>query len=264
MSRNLKLTRPLAVLDLETTGTVPSLDRIVEIAIVKIYPDGRKTRYHERVNPGVPIPPEATKVHGIGDKEVRNCPAFKNLAAKIGRFLEDCDLAGYNLVRFDLPLLRCEFARAGFEFWSDGRRIVDVCQIFHKKEPRDLPAALKFFCAQEHSQAHSALHDVRATWKVLEAQLTRYTDLPLDMQGLHDFCNEHDDRFVDAERKFEWRHNEATFAFGKYRGRSLREVAEEEPGFLEWMLTKDFEAETKAIVAEALKGHFPKQRVGGK
>jgi len=258
MSRSLKLTRPLAILDLETTGTAPSLDRIVEIAILKIYPDGRKTKYHERVNPGVRIPPEATKVHGIGDKHVKECRPFKNLAAKIDRFLEGCDLAGYNLIRFDLPLLQFEFARAEVEFSLDGRRVVDACHIFHRKEPRDLAAALKFFCDEEHYQAHSALHDVRACWKVLAAQLGRYTDLPLDLQGLHNFCNERDERFVDADRKFEWRHDEATFTFGKYRGRSLKEVAKEEPGFLEWMLAKDFGPETKAIVQRALEGKFPK------
>src|SRR6266404_1526727 len=260
MNRSLKLTRPLAILDLETTGTTPAIDRIVEVAILKIYPDGRRTKYHERVNPQVPIPPEATKVHGIGDEHVRKCAPFKKLAATIGQFLKDCDLAGYNLTRFDLALLQNEFARAEVEFSLAKRCIVDACQIFHRKEPRDLAAALRFFCREEHSQAHSAMHDVRACWKVLEAQLGRYTDLPLDLQGLHDFCNERDERFVDAERKFEWRHNEATFAFGKYRGRSLREVAKEEPGFLEWMLASDFGAGTKAIAEKALRGKFPKRQ----
>ncbi len=233
------------------------MDRIVEIAILKIYPDGKETKYHERVNPEVPIPPEATKVHGIGDEHVKDCVPFKKLAATIGQFLKDCDLAGYNLIRFDLPLLQNEFGRAEVELSLEERRIVDACQIFHRKEPRDLAAALKFFCGEEHSQAHSAMHDVRACWKVLEAQLSRYTDLPLDLQELHNYCNRRDERFADAERKFEWRHNEATFAFGKYKGRSLREVARQEPGFLEWMLASDFGAETKAIVERALKGKFP-------
>jgi DNA polymerase-3 subunit epsilon len=236
------------------------MDRIVEIAILKIYPDGRKTKYHERVNPGIPIPPEATRVHGIGDEHVRECPPFKKLAAMIGQFLKDCDLAGYNLIRFDLPLLQNEFARAEIEFSLEKRRILDACQIFHRKEPRDLGAALRFFCDEEHSQAHSAMHDVRACWKVLAAQIDRYTDLPLDLQELHNYCNERDERFVDAERKFEWRHNEATFAFGKYRGLSLRKVAKEEPGFLEWMLASDFGAGTKAIAEKALRGKFPKRQ----
>jgi DNA polymerase-3 subunit epsilon len=262
MSRSVKLTRPLAILDLETTGTTPSMDRIVEIAILKIYPDGKKTKYHERVNPEVPIPPEATKVHGIGDEHVKDCVPFKKLAAKIGQFLNGCDLAGYNLIRFDLPLLQYEFGRAEVELSFEERRIVDACRIFHRKEPRDLAAALKFFCGEEHSQAHSAMHDVRACWTVLAAEVVRYPDLPLDLEGLHNFCNERDERFVDAERKFEWRHNEAAFAFGKYKGRSLREVAKQEPSFLEWMLAKDFGAETKAIVERALKGKFPKNPSG--
>lgn len=262
MNRSLKLTRPLAILDLETTGTTPSLDRIVEIAILKIYPDGKRTKYHERVNPGIPIPAEATKVHGIGDEQVKNCAPFKELAPKINYFLKDCDLAGYNLIRFDLPLLQNEFARVEIGLSLNERRIVDACQIFHRKERRDLASALKFFCDEEHSQAHSALHDVRACWKVLAAQLGRYTDLPLDLQELHNFCNQPDERFVDAERKFEWRHNEATFAFGKYKGRSLKEVAKEEPGFLEWILAKDFEPETKALVERALRGKFPKRPAG--
>ncbi len=158
-------------------------------------------------------------------------------------------------------MLQNEFVRANVEFSSKGRRIVDACQIFHRKEARDLAAALRFFCNEEHSQAHSALDDVQACWKVLEAQLCRYTDLPLDLDGLHSFCNEREERFVDGDRKFEWRRNEATFAFGKYRGRSLKEIAKEEPSFLEWMLTRDFGSETKAIVLAALKGKFPKQSV---
>jgi DNA polymerase III subunit epsilon len=187
MSRSLKLTRPLAILDLETTGITPSLDRIVEIAILKIHPDGKKAAFLRRVNPEIPIPPEATRVHGIGGEHVKECLRFKELAVKIDQFLEGCDLAGYNLIKFDLPMLQGEFARAGVEFSSEERRIIDACQIFHRKEPRDLAAALKFFCDEEHSQAHSAMIDVRACWRVLEAQVSRYTDLPLDLQGLHNF-----------------------------------------------------------------------------
>lgn len=264
LSRTLKLTKPLAVLDLETTGAVLQLDRVVEIAILKIYPDGRRATLHERLNPGCPIPPEATAIHGIDNADVRDCPTFKNVAAKIARFLKSCDLAGYNLIRFDLPLLQAEFSRAEFDFSFKGCRIVDACHIFIKKEPRDLTAALKLFCNEDRSQAHSALHDVYSCWKVLAAQLRRYTDLPLDMQGLHTFCNDRDERFVDASRRFEWRHNKAAFAFGKHRGRPLEDVAREDPDFLKWMLEADFPVEAKAIASAALKGKFPGRTVSPK
>src|ERR1700730_2980087 len=261
MSRRLKLTKPLAILDLETTGTTTSQDRIVEIAILTIQQDGKETPYRKLVNPGIPIPPEATKVHGIDDDDVKDCPTFKELAVKIYQILEKSDLAGFNLIRFDLPMLQAEFARTKVKFSLENRRIIDACHIFHKKEPRDLAAALKFFCDEDHTGAHSAMTDVRACWKVLAAQVSRYKDLSLDLQGLHNFCNERDDRFVDAGRKFDWRHNEATFAFGKHRGSSLKDIAKREPDFLAWMLRSDFEPETKAIVEKALTGKFPERQV---
>jgi DNA polymerase-3 subunit epsilon len=245
MSRRLKLSKPLAILDLETTGTTTSQDRIVEIAILTIEPDGKETPYRTLVNPGIPIPPEATKVHGIDDDDVKDCPTFNELAVKLYQILEESDLAGFNLIRFDLPMLQTEFARTKVKFSLENRRIIDACHIFHKKEPRDLAAALKFFCDEEHTEAHSAMTDVRACWKVLAAQVSRYKDLSLDLQ----------------ERKFDWRHNEATFAFGKHRGSSLKDIAKREPDFLAWMLRSDFEPETKAIVEKALTGKFPKREL---
>jgi DNA polymerase-3 subunit epsilon len=259
MGFSLNLTRPLAVLDFETTGTVPAFDRIVEIGILKICSDGSKTVYHRRVNPECPIPPEATGVHGIGDDEVKNCPSFTQIAPELMQFLEECDFAGFNLLNFDLPLLQNEFARAKVEFSREKHRVIDACRIFHRKEPRDLISALKFFCKEGHSQAHSAMHDAEACWNVLEAQLARYPDLPRDMDGLHNYCNEQNGRFVDTDRKFEWRYNEATIAFGKNRGRSLKEIVRQDPGFLEWMLASDFGSETKDIVKRALVGNFPKR-----
>src|SRR5437879_6519169 len=151
MKRSLKLTRPLAILDLETTGITPSLDRIVEIAILKVHPGGRKTRYCTRVNPQMAIPPEATRVHGISDRDVKNKPTFRAIGAKVAKILKGCDLAGFNVIRFDLPFLQSEFNRTNIEFTLKGRRIVDACQIYHRKEPRDLSAAYKFYCKQEHS-----------------------------------------------------------------------------------------------------------------
>jgi DNA polymerase-3 subunit epsilon len=260
MSRTLKLSRPLAILDLETTGTTPIMDRIVEIAILKVDPNGSTAEYFERVNPGIPIPPEATEVHGIGDDEVKECPPFEKFAPKINMFLKGCDLAGYNLIKFDLPFLRSEFARVQCTVLFGQHCVVDACRIFHRKEPRDLISAVKFFCEQEHSQAHSAEDDVQACWKVLKAQIARYKDLPLNLEGLHSFCNERDARFIDEDRKFQWRYNEATIAFGKNRGRPLRDVAEDDAGFLEWMLKADFSTETKQIAKKALAGKFPRRQ----
>lgn len=259
MNRRLNLKRPLAVLDLETTGVAPETDRIIEIAILKIYPDGRETKYCKRIDPRVPIPPEATRVHGISNEHVKDCPRFRKVAGKIARFLENCDLAGFNLIKFDLPLLESEFRRANVEFSSEERRIVDACHIFHRREPRHLAAALSFYCSEEHSDAHSALADARACWKVLVAQIDKYTDLPADLDGLHGFCNERNERFVDDGRKFEWRHNEPAFTFGKHKGRSLKQVAKDDPEYLTWMTKGDFRPKTKAIVCAALKGKFTKR-----
>jgi DNA polymerase-3 subunit epsilon len=257
----LKLTRPLAVIDLETTGVAIELDRIVEIAILKVYTDGRKTRYCQRVNPQIPIPPEASKVHGIRDKDVKGKPTFQRIARKVAGILKGCDLAGFNIAGFDLPLLRREFERVEVEFSSEGRAIVDSMRIFHIKEPRDLAAAARFYLDTEHKDAHSALGDARACWQVLEAQLRLYEDLPRDPNGLHDFCKPSGDRYLDSGRKFEWRYRQPAFAFGKYEGRFLKDVAKKERGYLEWMVNSDFPSDTKTIVEAALRGRFPKPKM---
>lgn len=255
--RTLRLDRPLAIFDLETTGASPQLDRIVEIAILKIYPDGRKTKYRTLVNPEMQIPPEATKVHGIADKDVKRKPSFPKIARKVARILYDCDLGGYNAIRFDLPMLLSEFRRTGVPFAVGGRRVIDPYSIFVTKEPRNLAAACSFYCGKEHGNAHSALDDARACWQVLQAQLIRYTDLPCDLDGLHEFCSATGDRYLDTARKFEWRHNKATFAFGKHHGQFLEKVTKENPDYLAWMLEEDFPTDTKGIVQNALKGKFP-------
>jgi DNA polymerase-3 subunit epsilon len=251
------LRRPIAIVDLETTGVAVETDRIVEIAVLRISPDGSKVRYVKRINPGIPIPPEATQVHGIGDEEVRNEPRFSELADKLVQFLDDCDIGGFNVAAFDLRILQSEFARAGVEFSVEGRAIIDVQRIYHMREPRDLSAAARFYLDAEHEGAHSALEDVRITWGILQAQLERYADLPREVAALHDACKPPADRYVDAERRFEWRHRKAAFAFGKHRGRLLEEVAEEDPEYLEWMCAKDFSPEIKHIVRKALEGVFP-------
>jgi len=256
MKRQLKLKRPLAIFDLETTGTVPHIDRIVEIGIIKIYPDGRKTKYRALVNPGIPIPLGATLVHGISDRDVKGKPKFRKIARKVERFLRDCDLAGFNSVKFDIPMLQSEFERAKVPFSLDGRRTVDALRIFHLKERRDLTAAYLFYCDGDHTNAHSALDDARVCWKVLQAQLKRYTDLSPDLDDLHDISTEKE-RYVDRGKRFEWKDGDASFGFGEHRGKLLKDVAKEKPDYLQWMLGRDFPEATKQIVTDALNGKFP-------
>jgi len=259
VDRKLNTSRPLAVLDIETTGVVPLHDRIVEIAILRMEQDGRSATFHKRINPGIPIPPEASSVHGIRDEDVVDCPSFRELAGKIAEILSGCDLVGYNVIKFDIPFLQSEFTRTQMSFSLDQSRVIDAWRIFQRKEPRDLASALRFYCKEQLSSAHSAAADAEACWRVLSAQLNAYGDLPLEVTALQDFCNPHDDRFVDRDRKFEWRHNQATVAFGRNRGRSLKEMAKVDPGFLEWMLKSDFAQETKEIAKKALHGEFPER-----
>jgi len=256
-ARTLQLKRPLAILDLETTGTSVEYDRIVEIGILKIYPNGKKTKFCSLVNPKISIPPEATKVHGISDKDVKGKPRFRKMASKLDHMLRGCDLVGFNAIKFDLPLLKKEFERASVSFTLDDRHILDPFRIFTIKEPRNLTAAYSFYCGKKHAPAHSALGDARACWHVLRAQLKWYADLPCDLDGSHQFCNATEDRYVDSGRKFEWRHNKAAFAFGKHHGEFLQHVTKESPDYLAWMLERDFPPDTKRIVQDALAGTFP-------
>ncbi len=253
--RHLKLERPLVVFDLETTGQFPNDDRIIEISCVKLRPDGRRETLTRRVNPGRPIAADATRVHGIRDADVAAEPRFEQLAPEIHAFLEGCDLAGFNLLSFDLPLLRAEFERAGRAFPAEGTRAVDAYSIFVQREQRSLSAALQFYCGRAHDGAHGAEADALATADVLLAQIARYADLPTDVAGLHDLCV--DNRYVDPARKFAWRDGEAVMNFSKLKGRTLRSVAKDERSFLEWMLKGDFAPESKAVAREALAGRFP-------
>lgn len=256
MEMSIKLQRPMAILDLETTGLRPEQDRIVEIAILRIAPDGTETKYVKRINPLIPIPAEASALHGIRNEDVQNAPVFKAVAQEIADFLSGCDLAGFNLAGFDLRMLQKEFDRAGIRFSSAERAIVDAKQIYHSKEPRTLEAACRFYLSEGHEKAHSALDDVIATWRVLNAQLMRYQDLPRDPAGLNSLFN----RFVDPDGKFEWSGPNAAFTFGKYRGRSLQEIAECDSEYLTWIADKgDFSQNTKQIVRSALKGNFPRR-----
>jgi DNA polymerase III subunit epsilon len=258
---NLKLTRPIIFFDLEATGTNPQVDRIVEICVAKLYPGGESEVKTKRINPERSIPSETTEIHGITDEDVANEPTFNAISASLYLYFEDCDLSGYNIIRYDIPLLANEFKRAGLNFSTEGRRIIDAQNIFHKMEPRTLSAAYKFFCGEELVDAHTAEADVLATVAVLDAQLGKYTNLPKDMGELHDFCNPKDPHWIDSTGKFKWGDkNEAIVAFGKNKGLSLSEMASNNPGFLSWIIRMDFPEDAKKIAKDALAGRFPKKK----
>jgi DNA polymerase-3 subunit epsilon len=251
---NLSLARPLAFFDLETTGTDPSRDKIVEIAVVRVDPGGGRETRTRRINPERPIPPDATAVHGIRDEDVKDEPAFRQVARGLLDLLVDADLAGFNVHRFDVPLLDREFRDCGMDLALSGRRIVDAMTIFHRKEPRDLSAAVRFFLGREHAGAHGAEADVLASLDVLEAQLARYPDLPRSVDALNAWANPVPAGAVDRTGKFVLKEGEIVFAFGKQRGKALREVARAQRDYLEWILKQDFPEDARQIVAQALRG----------
>ena len=247
------LDRPLVFLDLETTGLSPSQDRIVELAIIKVTPRGDVLERVRRFNPGMPIPAEATAVHGIKDEDVRDEASFAQRARSLAVLLEGCDLAGFNIRRLDIPMLMVEFRRAGVEFDPHGRRIIDIQAIFHREEKRDLSAAARYYLGREHPEAHSALGDIRTSAAVLSAQLARYAHLPRDLDGLHGYCDEYLPIETELERWFHQGAEGRVFRRGKHRGKSLAEVAKHERDYLEWMLgTEDMDAEVLRVVREAL------------
>jgi len=251
---HLRLDRPLVFFDLETTGIDPARDKIVEIAAVRVDPDGSRHAVAHRVHPGRPIPKEATAIHGIGDADVRDAAPFHAIARELLDLFGDADLAGFNVRRFDVPLLEREFKEASLDLAVRSRRIIDVMTIFHRKEPRDLTAAVRFFLDREHGGAHGASADIEATLEVLEAQLARYDDLPRDVDALHRWLNPQPPDAVDQQGKFVVREGEIVFAFGKLRGRPLKEVARLERDYLEWILRQDFPDDARALVERALRG----------
>jgi DNA polymerase-3 subunit epsilon len=260
--KNLQLDRPLVVFDLETTGTDPATDKIVEVSAVRFEPDGGREARTRRVNPGRPIPPDATAVHGIRDEDVRDEPSFRQIARSLLEFLQGADLAGFNVGRFDIPLLDREFRECGLNLELSSRRIVDAMTVFHRKEPRDLSAAVRFYLDREHEGAHSAEADVIATAEVLDAQLARYSDLPRSVDGLEGWLRAGKGRLVDRAGKLIWKGGEAVLAFGKHRGKALRTLAEENRGYLEWIANSDFPADTQELVKDALAGRFPRPEGG--
>lgn len=262
--QNLKLTRPLVVFDLETTGINVETDRIVQIAMIKVAPDGTRSTFETLVNPECPIPAEASAVHGIKDADVRDKPTFSQIRREVEEYLAEADLAGFNSVNFDLPLLQAEMARSGSEIDFPGVRHLDAMKIFHRMERRDLTAAYKLYCGKDLTGAHNALADTEATLEILDAQVGRYEDVPDEVDALHRFCNPDEGKFLDRKRKFLWNdQGEAEFTFGKYMGKSLNWVVSDQRGrsYLEWMLGKDFSEELKGILRDALDGALPKKEV---
>lgn len=246
---HLKLRKPLAFFDLETTGTDAVNDRIVEIAIIKVAPDGSRQSYVSLVNPEIPIPIAASEVHGIYDQDVAQAPVFKNIAPQLLDFLSDCDLAGYNSNKFDLPVLTEEFYRAGIDVDFKKRKLVDVQQIFFKKEARTLSAAYAFYCNKTLDNAHSAEADVLATIEVLDAQLGKYDDLVPEVEELHQFTG--GEEMVDfARRLVRDKNGEICFNFGKHKGKTVTSVFINEPQYLDWICNSDFSRDTKKIVTQ--------------
>jgi DNA polymerase-3 subunit epsilon len=243
----LTLTRPLAFFDLETTGVMVGSDRIVEISILKLMPDGSREVKTMRLNPEMPIPASASAIHHIFDEDVKNQPTFKQVAKGIVTFLENCDFAGYNSNMFDIPLLTEEFIRVGIDFDPKVRCFIDVQNIFHKKEQRTLGAAYKFYCDKSIENAHSAEADILATFEVLEAQLERYPDLQTNVPWLAEFSQKH--KTVDLMGRIIYdEKNIEVFNFGKHKGKSVIEVFRREPSYYEWMMNGDFPQYTKRVL----------------
>ncbi len=256
----LNLTRPIAFFDLETTGLSITNDRIVEISILKAMPDGTQKTLTKLVNPTIPIPPEVTDIHGISDEDVKDKPTFAEIANELNQFLNNCDLSGYNALKFDIPMLAEEFYRAEVNFEIKHRRFIDVQNIFHKMEQRTLKAAYKFYCGKELVGAHTAEADTTATYEILKAQLDRYQDaeftdrdgtisIPVvnEMEALHQFSKQNNNADLIGQIIFDNK-NVEVFNFGKHKGKSVEELFKKEPSYYDWMMKSDFPQSTKKVI----------------
>ncbi len=247
----LKLSRPLAVIDLETTGVNIANDRIIEIFILRINPDGAKQTKHKFINPGMPIPAESSAIHGITDDKVADAPLFKTVANELKQFIGNADLAGFNSNRFDIPLLMEEFLRAGIEVDMANRKLLDVQQIFHTMEKRTLSAAYKFYCSKDLIDAHSAEADVTATWEILLAQISRYQQLGDTVDSILSEIGE--EKIVDFARRMSFdSEGKEIFNFGKHKGKRVEDVLEKERQYYDWMMHGEFPLHTKQKLTEIL------------
>lgn len=266
----LNLKKPVAFFDLETTGTNIPVDRIIEIAIIKLFPNGEKQELHQFLNPTVKIPLESSLIHGIYDEDVKDKPTFKSEAKNFAKFLEGCDLAGFNSTKFDVPILVEEFLRAGVEFDVSERRLLDAQKIFHLMEKRNLTAAYSFYCKKNLENAHSAAADTQATMEVFIAQIAKYEGqkaydglgkeigvIENDMESIHQLTNE---KMVDLAGRFVFdTKGTEIFNFGKHKGKSVVQVLSEEPSYYDWMMKGDFPLDTKRKLTQIkLKNAFLK------
>jgi DNA polymerase-3 subunit epsilon len=243
----LTLSKPICFFDLETTGINIGIDRIIEISILKVTPNQTEELYTKRVNPEIPIPNASSLVHGIYDEDVKNEPTFLQLAKEISLFIGNADLAGFNSNKFDVPILAEEMLRVGVDFDLSNRKLIDVQNIFHKMEQRNLASAYKFYCQKELLNAHSAEADTKATYEILQAQLERYNELNNDVTFLHDFCERN--KNVDLAGRIIYNDlQQEVFNFGKHKGKTVEEILKKEPSYYNWMMDGDFPLYTKKVL----------------
>lgn len=258
----MKLTKSVIVIDLETTGVWVEKDKIIEIGMIKCGVDRSRDTYVRRVNPGISIPEPVARLTGICNKDVADAPPFKDLVNEVLAFTADCDFAGFNVERFDLPILEREVFEAGRRLEWRHRTVYDAQKIYHIHEKRDLTAAYRFFCDKNLTNAHSALGDVEATLEILEAQIKKYGQGNEYLESLIDFDYEPMGSYFDEDRKFRWWNGELYPVFGKYgRKYSIREITQKDPGYLRYLSTSDFTDKVKAMMRDALDGKFPLEKV---
>jgi len=250
----LDLKRPILVFDIETTGLSVAEDRIVEISVIKLFPDGSREHKTRRINPEIPVPEESRMIHGISDEDVKDCPTFKQIAKSLADWMSGSDIAGFNSLKFDIPILAEEFLRAGVEFDFRQIEMIDVQNIFHKMEPRTLVAAYRFYCNKELDNAHSAEGDAIATLEVLEAQVERYHELQNNVKFLASFSER--GKMVDfAGRIARDSSDEPIFNFGKHKGKRVVDVFKSEPSYYDWMMKGEFTRDTKQVITDIWMKH---------
>lgn len=260
---NMKVKRVLVCLDVESTGVWVEKDKIIEVAFVKYFPDGKKEIYHKRINPGMAIPAAVTQLTGIADTDVQSAPYFRQVALEALEFIGDSDLAGFNIERFDLPLLEREFGEAGLKFEWKERKIYDAQKVFHLNEKRDLTAAYKFYCGKDLEGAHSALADSEAVLEILGRQVEKYGEGGEEISVLDKFEYTSLSDYYDEERKFCWWSGKLYMMFGKYaRKTALEDLVKNDPGYLKWILTSNFSDATKEIIRLSLSGQVPRRENG--
>jgi DNA polymerase-3 subunit epsilon len=254
----MKLTRPFVVLDLETTGTWIEKDRIVEIGMVKLMPDGSRLDFVKRVNPGMPIPANVSRIINITDDDVKDAPPFKEIAREAFEFIGDADVGGFNILRFDLPVLEREFLHADLSFHWRQRTVYDAQKVYHIHEKRDLTAAYQLYCNKALDKAHSALGDAEATVEIFDAQIKKYGEPDQGIMSLKDFDYDRSSAYFDRERKFCWWNGELYPTFGKYgKKKHIKEILKNDRPYLEWILSADFSEEVKALMQDVLDGKLP-------